>query len=63
VTGEAVDVLRGVMKDTDNPASSRVTAARIILETVLKTVETEDLEGRLAKIEREIQNRDKRGEA
>lgn len=63
VTGEAVDVLRKVMTDSGNPAGSRVTAARIILDTALKAVEIEDLEGRLAKIEREILNRDKRGEA
>jgi len=51
VTGEAVDVLRKVMTDSDNPAGSRVTAARIILDTALKVVEMEDLESRIATLE------------
>jgi len=56
-----VDVLRKVMTDSDNPAGSRVTAARIILDTALKAVEMEDLESRLVKVEWAVLNRDKRG--
>jgi len=51
VTGEAVDVLKKVMTDSGSPAGSRVTAARIILDTALKAVEMEDLEARVAALE------------
>lgn len=53
VTGEAVDVLREVMTDPDSPASSRVTAARTVLDMALRAVELEDLESRVTKLERE----------
>ena len=48
VTGEAVETLRSVMQDADAPASARVSAAKAILETAVKAVELEDLEGRIA---------------
>ena len=50
-TGEAVETLRGVMQGTDAPASAKVSAAKTILETALKAVELEDLEGRIAALE------------
>ena len=49
--GEAVETLRQVMSDPENPASSRVTAAKAVLETALKTVELEDLIARVEKLE------------
>ena len=49
--GEAVQTLREVMMDTEAPASSRVTAARAVLETSLKAVELQDLEDRIAALE------------
>jgi len=61
VTGEAVDVLRKVMNDSETPAGSLVTTARIILDTALKAMEMEELESRLVKVEREVLERNKRG--
>jgi DNA-binding MurR/RpiR family transcriptional regulator len=54
VSGEAVDVLRDVMADDTKPPSSRVTAARTILDMALKSVEIEDLEARIEALERRI---------
>jgi hypothetical protein len=50
-TGEAVETLRSVMQDADAPASARVSAARVILETAVRAVELEDLEARIAALE------------
>jgi hypothetical protein len=50
-TGEAVETLRSVMQDADAPASARVSAAKAVLETAVKTVELEDLEARIAALE------------
>ncbi len=58
VTGEAVSTLREIMLDHEAPASSRVTAAKAILETSIKAVELEDLAGRLDKLEQIIKERD-----
>jgi hypothetical protein len=52
VTGEAVSTLRQIMLDKEAPASSRVTAARVILEQAIKTVEIEDVLTRLEALER-----------
>ncbi len=49
--GEAVEVLRTVATDITAPASSRVSAARAILDTSLRAVETEDLAARLDALE------------
>ncbi len=51
---EAVDALRDVMNDPENPASARVSAARAILEIAVKAVELEDFESRLEQLERLI---------
>jgi len=48
---EAVDALRDVMSDPENPASARVSAARAILEIAVKAVELEDLEARIEDLE------------
>jgi len=48
---EAVTTLREIMIDAEKPPSSRVTAARAILETVFRSFELEDLEGRIEKLE------------
>ena len=50
-TGEAVETLRSVMQDADAPASAKVSAAKVILETAVKAVELEDLEVRIAALE------------
>ena len=49
--GEAVATLREVASDGDAPASSRVSAARSILETSLRAVEIDDLAARVANLE------------
>jgi len=54
VSGEAVDVLREVMTDNTKPPSSRVAAARIVLDITLRSVELEDLEGRIEALEKKI---------
>jgi len=48
---EAVETLRAIMKDDGAPASARVASARVIIDTGLKAIEIEDLEGRLSAIE------------
>ena len=47
-TGEAVETLRNIMQDAEAPASSRVVAARVVLDMSLHTIEIEDLEQRVA---------------
>jgi DNA-binding MurR/RpiR family transcriptional regulator len=54
VTGEAVDTLREIMLDPKKPATSRVTAARTILNMAVKAVELDDLERRIEEIEKEV---------
>ena len=48
---EAVVTLREVMGDAEAPVSSRVTAARAVLEMSLKAVELQDLEVRVDALE------------
>jgi uncharacterized protein YggE len=55
VTSTAVKTLEAVMRDLDAPSSSRVSAARVVLEMALKGVELEDLEARIDALERTVQ--------
>ena len=48
---EAVDALRAVMNDAENPASARVSAARAVLEIAVRAVEMEDLTARVEELE------------
>jgi hypothetical protein len=48
---EAVETLRNVMQDAEAPASSRVAAARVVLDMSLRAVEIEDLEQRVGALE------------
>jgi len=50
-TGEAVDTLRAVMRDTEAPAGSRVSAAKAVLDTAIRGIELEDFERRLTALE------------
>ena len=50
-TTDAVRTLREVMTDPVSPASSRVAAARAVLDTALRAVELMDLETRIADLE------------
>lgn len=58
-TGEAVQTLRDVAADADSPASSRVSAAKSILELAIKAAEIEDIEQRLSDLEAQIKERKK----
>ena len=48
---DAVDALQTIVSDTDAPVSSRVSAARTILNTAYRATEVEDLSERLLTIE------------
>lgn len=54
---EAVDVLKDIMNDKTVLASSRVSAARTILDSSLKVVEMEDIMERLEDIEKALELR------
>lgn len=48
---EAVETLRAIMQDSNAPTSSRVTAAKSVLEIALRSIELQDLEERIAELE------------
>src|SRR2546430_12729651 len=50
-SSEAVETLRAVMQDAEAPASSRVAAARTVLDMSLRAVEIEDLQQRVEALE------------
>ena len=50
-SSEAVQALREIMVDSEAPASSRVSAAKTVLEFALKGAELEDIEKRVAVLE------------
>lgn len=51
-TAEAIQTLRDIMGDSDAQDGARVTAARTVLEHATKCYEREELEDRLAALER-----------
>jgi hypothetical protein len=55
--GKAVTALLDVIEDKEAPASSRVSAAKTILEMSMKAVEFEDLEKRISSLEKLIEER------
>jgi DNA-binding MurR/RpiR family transcriptional regulator len=52
IAGEAIETLRAVAVDQQAPPSSRVAAARVVLETIIKTVELQEIEERLNELEK-----------
>ena len=48
---DAVEALRSIVSNPDSAASTRVAAARMILEVAYRAVEIEDLDERLRNIE------------
>ena len=48
---EAVTVLREIMTNNESPASTRVSAAKAVLETAIKAVEVEEVVARIERIE------------
>jgi hypothetical protein len=53
----AVQTLEGVMSDEQTPASARVSAAKTVLDSALKAVELEDVQGRLQALESALKQR------
>lgn len=51
---EAVTALREIMTDAESPSSSRVSAARTILEMAMRSLEVEEFNSRLAELERQL---------
>lgn len=51
---ESVLTLQEIMNDKNAPASARVSAAKTVLDSGLKGVELDDLDARLAALEREL---------
>jgi hypothetical protein len=56
----AARVLREVAEDTDAPASSRVAAAKTILEQSVSAIQLTDLQERLEEVERMLQAKPRR---
>jgi hypothetical protein len=50
--GKAVKVLLEIAEDDESPSSSRVSAAKTILEISIKAVELEDIEKRIEELEK-----------
>jgi hypothetical protein len=50
-SSEAVEALRDVMNDQDAPHSSRVSAARTVLDMAMQATNEEEIEKRLAALE------------
>ena len=51
---EAVETLAAIMRSIENPASSRVTAAKTIIDTAIKGSEIDDLLARVEALEAEL---------
>jgi transposase-like protein len=56
-TGKAVTTLEEVMTNPESPSSSRVSAARTVLEMAIKAIELKDLDGRVVALEMALQQR------
>lgn len=57
--GEGVAALRDVANNRENPPAARASAARGLLEVLLRAVETQDLAPRVAKLEDAARTREK----
>lgn len=55
VVASAVQTLKDVMEDPESPASSRVTAAKAVIEMAYKAYEMEDLAAELDQIKKYIE--------
>ena len=51
-SGEAVDVLVEIFRDKDNPPSTRLTAARTVLEMAMKAVGSDEFETGFSEFEK-----------
>jgi hypothetical protein len=52
---EAVETLRAILADEEGPTTARVSAARVVLEQAQRAAEREGLEGRIADLERAVE--------
>lgn len=59
VMGKAVQTLDDVMSDPGNPPSSRVSAAKAVLDLGVKAWELEEIETRLAALERIVSEKNR----
>jgi len=50
-TGDAVETLRGIITDQEAPSSSRVSAAKTVLDFAVRAVKLEEIEARLKVLE------------
>lgn len=53
--GEAVEALRNVVTDAEAGAAARVSGSRAILETLLRAVEFQDIQQRIAALEKMLE--------
>jgi hypothetical protein len=60
IAGEAVETLREVAVNQEAPPSSRIAAARAVLDMVIKVVEAEEVEDRLTAVEKAVLTRNRR---
>lgn len=60
ISSEAVNTLRSIMTDNDAPPSSRVAAARTVIEQSIRAIEFEELEQRITVIERAVEQEKRR---
>jgi hypothetical protein len=60
VTGTAITTLEAIMGDAEATSSSRVSAARAVLELAVKVAELDDLEARVTALEAALQQRRQR---
>ncbi|KJS18569.1 MAG: phage protein [Peptococcaceae bacterium BRH_c4b] len=56
-TTKAVDTLESIMTDDEAPPSSKVTAAKTVLEMAIKGIELEDLAARIETLEKSLEKR------
>ncbi|MCF8567723.1 hypothetical protein LLE49_23670 [Alicyclobacillus tolerans] len=59
VSSVAVDTLESVMKDTEAPHSSRVSAAKTVLDISGKAIEMDEMMERIEKLERLLESQSK----
>jgi len=53
----AINTLVSILQNEEKPAGARVTAARVVLDTAIKTIQIEEIEQRLMKLERLLSER------
>jgi predicted transcriptional regulator len=57
ISGQAVDTLSEIMTDKEASASARVNASKTVIDLALRAYELEDMESRIARLERQAYER------